>query len=786
MFLKTNVTIRAILSPAAACFLILFFLNPSAHAVVIGHWTFNEGAGGTATDTSGNGNDGAIGGGAIYVATPGLSGISLDGDNGAQSGINFGTGGGTWNFLGNPHTFAAWVAVDTDAGNGNNEWIFGMSDSSWRIGFKSDGGADRVQVFVPGVSESAAGQLEPAFSFHHILVSKEISGNGYEWYIDAVPQNSPGGAAAIPDNAGAILQSGFGGGNALVSIMDELTIWDTALSAQEVLDLYNAGPSLVPNASSVAFVNRTDLGSFDSHPLGWNDYNQDGRPDFSVGGPLLRNEGGTNLVSVQAGFGTSIWADWDNDGDQDSFNMNLLAQPKFMRTDGIATFVELPVPALTGGMDNQGACWADFNGDTYLDIYVGAYEETGYEPDSVLMNNAGASFTRVLVESGGDRPGRGVTACDFDKDGDMDVFVSNYRLEANYLWRNDGFGGFTDAAPALGADGLATSNPDWNYAHTIGSAWGDMNNDGHFDIFVGNFAHPAGFFGCCTRQPESQFLENQGPPTYNFVDRANLVGLHYQESYASASLADYDNNGHLDFYLSAVNAGDAGVLYRNNGNWSFTDVTAGEGLSGLANSSQAAWADWNDDGFLDLMADGNLFENQGNSNHWLKVRMEGDGTNINRSAIGTQVRIDLGDGTILSRQVEAGTGHGNQNSPILHFGLGTRTAPVTLDVFWPDGTTAVLPGVAVDQTEFVSYGPSPPVPPIVFSLLQSSIGEAVGLCFTGQVGALYGLSSADLIAGPYADTGARVTGTGGSDCLFDPNHATGIETSKFYRIDSPP
>lgn len=226
-------------------------LAPATQAGIIGQWTFNND---DANDSVGS-NHGTEQGNYQYVdvGSPLNRGISLDGDNGAQSGVSFGSSS-TWNFLGNAHTWAAWFAVDTDAGNGNNEWIFGMSDSSWRIGFKSDGGADRVQVFVPGARESDPGQLEPPFSFHHVLVSKPTAGDSYEWYLDGVVQSSPGGAAAVPDNTGAVLQAGFGGGNALVSIMDELTIWDEALSAQQALDVYNAGPTLIPEPSSIALI----------------------------------------------------------------------------------------------------------------------------------------------------------------------------------------------------------------------------------------------------------------------------------------------------------------------------------------------------------------------------------------------------------------------------------------------------------------------------------------------------------------------------------------------------
>ena len=214
---------------------------------VIGNWTFNDD---TANDSSANSNDGVLQGGFTYVDTPGIAnrGNSLDGDNNAVapdvgSGIDFGDGGGLWNFGVNPFSFAAWFAVDTSVPQGNNEWIFRMLDSSWGIGYKADSGENRAQVFVPGASESPGGLLEPPLSYHHVLVTKDVAGSGYEWYLDGVPMNSPGGAAPVPDNTGVHLQSGFGGGNALISIMEEFTLWDEHFSAAQALAIYNAGPT---------------------------------------------------------------------------------------------------------------------------------------------------------------------------------------------------------------------------------------------------------------------------------------------------------------------------------------------------------------------------------------------------------------------------------------------------------------------------------------------------------------------------------------------------------------
>lgn len=104
------------------------------------------------------------------------------------------------------------------------------------------------------------------------------------------------------------------------------------------------------------------------------------------------------------------------------------------------------------------------------------------------------------------------------------------------------------------------------------------------------------------------------------------------------------------------------------------------GLSGLVQSDQGNWADFDNDGDLDLVADGKLFRNPGNSNSWVKIKLVG--TSVNRAAIGVQPRISIGDQT-RTRQVEGATGETNQNDLTLHFGLGTHTDPVAVTITWP-------------------------------------------------------------------------------------------------------
>lgn len=432
----------------------------------------------------------------------------------------------------------------------------------------------------------------------------------------------------------------------------------------------------------------------------WADFDNDGWVDLCAAS-VWKNEEGRRFTKVIT-VGSSVAADFDNDGFIDLFSWSNL---RLFRNNGGNGFTEFDLPDLPKCV-SRGACWGDFNGDGFVDLYVAGFEdwEAGITwPSFALLNNGGKAFQFQQVENW--CRSRGVTPCDFDQDGDLDIYVSNYRLQPNLLWLNNGAGGFKDVAQDRGA--VATSHP-FTGGHSIGAAWGDFNNDGRIDLFAGNFAHVDNRGD----QPKSRFLKNVlTDKGYEFED-LGTCGIHYQESYATPSAGDYDNDGDLDLFFTTV-YGTASfgrknhpVLFQNDGQFAVTDVTASAKLEKLPPTYQAAWADFDNDGDLDLATAGKLFENQGTKDNWLKVRLHGDGNVVNTDAIGAQVRIKLGDKT-LTRQVEAGTGEGNQNDLTLHFGLGTQQDPVRLDIAWPNKTRQKVTKVEVNQLVTVRFDPSP-------------------------------------------------------------------------------
>jgi hypothetical protein len=430
----------------------------------------------------------------------------------------------------------------------------------------------------------------------------------------------------------------------------------------------------------------------------WIDLDRDGWTDLVAGGVVWKNQAGKSFTKIQEGVGTVVSADFDNDGFPDLFSWS---QQRLYRNESGKLFKEFQITTLPATV-SRGACWGDFNNDAFVDLYVGGYEDWNKNityPSFILMNKAGKSFE--LTRTKQDFRSRGITACDFNRDGAIDIYSSNYRLQPNQLWMNDGKGQFNDVAKDYNA--LATS-PGFQGGHSIGAAWGDFDNDGEFDLFAGNFAH----VDSRGDQPKSRFLHNLGAKGgYKFED-LGTCGVWYQESYASPATGDFDNDANLDLFFTTVYANASfgknnfPVLYRNETTFKFTDTTETSGLTNLPPTYQAAFADFRNDGRLALCTAGKLFANEIPSNHWLEVKLEGDGKKVNRSAIGAQVRIRL-KGKTLSRQVEAGTGEGNQNDLKLHFGLGSEKGKVDLEITWPGGKKQTVKRVSTNRIVEIKF-----------------------------------------------------------------------------------
>ena len=452
--------------------------------------------------------------------------------------------------------------------------------------------------------------------------------------------------------------------------------------------------------------------------IAWGDYNNDGYEDILLNGSVLFKNNGdgtfTNIsndagITYANGANGGVWGDFDNDGFIDfyTFASGKDSTDRIWKNNGNDKFTDITMTAFEkpDTYPTEGAAWGDYDNDGFIDIYIANYEKPLFEtidrgrgnPDRLFHNNGNGTFLEVSKATGTvlreNMSGRGVNWGDYDNDGDSDIYVSNYRLDPNLLWRNNGDGSFTNVAEETGVEGYETEG---SYGHSIGAEWGDYDNDGDLDLFVSNLAHPR-YIGYSDK---SMLLENEGAPHFTFKDRFGDSGIRFEETSADPSFADYDNDGFLDIYFTATYKGRKSFLYKGNGDGTFTDVTWLAGVrvdDGWGN----AFADYDNDGDLDLVVGGGegvkLFRNDGNENHWLHVRVVGKESN--RSGIGARVTLTpwqfsnslppsgggLGWGGIQIREVQGGKGSGSQHSLPVEFGLGGYNGPVDVVVRFPSG-----------------------------------------------------------------------------------------------------
>ena len=474
----------------------------------------------------------------------------------------------------------------------------------------------------------------------------------------------------------------------------------------------------------------------------WGDVDNDGLLDLFVpnnawnsGGArdsLYRNLGGdefvrmTNAVTARPFISWSgLWADYNNDGNLDLFVVHAGGgKNELFRNEGGGVFTPVTCAATAQPGTYADGAWVDLDRDGWLDLMVTT--DNG-EKDFLFRNRGDGTFTAWTSKEIGlmltvEASTYAASFCDVDNDGDLDLYVANYK-GANFLYRNDGTGRLVPVT--------AGSLP--GNSATVCALWGDFNNDGLFDLFTTSGGGP-------------QTLHlNRG--NWKFEDVTVASGLALNGTCWSPTAGDYDNDGNLDLYVPVYYGKD--VLYHNNGDGTFSRVDVGSPLT-EGTSDEAVWVDYNNDGFLDLFkACGDLslevnllYRNSlpaaGNTNHWLKIQLRG--TVSNRSAIGARVGVRAtirGHETWQVRQImSTGFGGGAMGGLIAHFGLGDATNVDLVRIEWPSGNVQELSDLSPDQvlkiTEAVLITPAIPSSSLGGSVtLASAAGGAYQWQFNG-------------------------------------------------------
>jgi len=424
------------------------------------------------------------------------------------------------------------------------------------------------------------------------------------------------------------------------------------------------------------------------------DYDNDGREDLYVTyygqNRLFRNEGDGRFADVteKAGlldprtrWGTGCaFVDYDGDGRLDIFaanyiDLDLATAP--LPESGLCRYKGIPVacgpPGLTGGKNvlyrnrgdfgfedvseragilkargtyGLGVSTLDFDADGWPDLYVA----NDSSPSTLYRNDGRGGFTDVALQAGcalsldgKNQAGMGVGIGDYDRNGTMDIFKSNFAGDTSTLYANTG-NGFCEDRTYAGGMGVNTKWLGW------GAGFVDLDNDGWLDVFLTN-------------------------------------GHVYPEVWQLPTEAAYAQRK---------------VIYRNLKNGRFDDVTLalGKPVADPRPGRGTAFGDYDNDGDLDALVNNvnatpDLYRLDVRSgNHWLALKLVG--TRSNRSAIGARVRCVTAGGA-QHQEVRGGGSYISQNDLRVHFGLGTATKVSLLEVRWPSGLVEEWHDVAVDR-----------------------------------------------------------------------------------------
>jgi enediyne biosynthesis protein E4 len=485
------------------------------------------------------------------------------------------------------------------------------------------------------------------------------------------------------------------------------------------------------------------------------DYDRDGNPDifFTNGADintlqknlpkywnrLFRNNGDGTFsdVTEKAGLkgtgfdvGVAI-GDYDNDGYDDIFVAGVYRNTLY-HNNGDGTFTDVTEKAGLAQPDKQygplwsvGAAWVDINKDGLLDLFVvnylswdGKHEPNcRFEgkpeychpkfykelPSQLFLNKGNGTFEDISQQSGiRAHPGKGmgVGIADYDNDGLPDIFVSNDKL-FNFLYHNKGNNKFDEVAFEAGV-----ALPEHgNLISGMGTDFRDLNNDGYPDIVL-----------TALQNETFPVYQNDRKGGFNEITaRSGMTALSDPMSGYSVNIADFDNDGWKDIFVSRGDVGSPNLgpkvdqnntVFRNLSTGKFSALTAEAGFTAQPPRRHrgAAIGDFNHDGKLDvvvtaLTAPAEIWINDSPAgSNWLEFALQG--TKSNRDGIGAKIKLTAGGKTQCNHMTTA-SGYASSSAGPVHFGLGEAKMAEEVEIRWPSGTVQTLKNIPANQVVIV-------------------------------------------------------------------------------------
>ncbi|HEX8688366.1 MAG TPA: CRTAC1 family protein, partial [Pyrinomonadaceae bacterium] len=457
--------------------------------------------------------------------------------------------------------------------------------------------------------------------------------------------------------------------------------------------------ALYRNDGGWKFVDVTDKAGVGD--IGWGmgavagDYDNDGFDDLYVtclgANRLLRNNGDGTFrdVTQKAGVGDPRWStgaaffDYDNDGRLDLFVTNYVDfdvnhLPEFGK-GRTCQYKGVPVQCGPRGLPGAG--------------------------DSLYHNNGDGTFTDVSKRAGVSDPqgfyGLGVLCADFDEDGWTDVYVANDSTP-NFMYRNQGDGTFKEVGFVSGT----AVNENGSEQGSMGVTAGDYDHDGRLDIFITNFADEYNTLyrgGAKLNFTDASYAAKVAEAALPLVGWGTKFFDYDNDGWVDLFVA----NGHV--YPQLENYRQRKLLHRNNRDGTFSEVAAQAGapLTEKRVGRGVAFGDLDDDGDVDLVVgdlDGppQVLRNDGGS-AGNAVVVKTVGVKSNRDGIGARVRVVAGDLAQVD-EVRSGGSYVSQNDLRLHFGLGGRAKVDLIEVRWPSGAVDKVTGAAANRVLTVREG----------------------------------------------------------------------------------